>query len=131
MTHTTNHNGLTSHTVAPSVPVLDKRHVDYLKHNAAAVVVQNLLDGSVYFATTGDPYNDDELLVLLGYDEVVERARLMAKANGGKVPTSAQIAKAVNLDHFAMHARGEWPSYQSIVEMSAVLADVIDIRKGA
>lgn len=122
---------ITGHTPSLPAPVIDRRHIDYLLHNPHAAVLYDLTDGGVHLHTTRtDPFALDESLVLVTYDDVMARIT-EAMRRGGRKPSSAAIAKAINLDHFAMHARGEFPSLDELHDLLAEVAVVLPFSKGA
>lgn len=102
-------------------PKVDRDAVAFVMHNPAAVIVLDLEDGRIYPDTArrgaGDPFESPTLLVLVTHDDAMHHAK---EARGNL----ARITRLLNLELYALAARGEIPTS---AEVAAVLAELEQI----
>ena len=109
----------------PASPKVNRDDVAFLIENPAAVVVLDLVDGRIYPDTArrgaGDPFESPTLLVLATHEDAMHHAR-DAKGNLGR------ITRLLNLELYALNARGEIPT---AAEVEAVLAELAQFEADA
>lgn len=101
-------------------PKVTRDDVSFVMHNPAGVVVLDLTDQRIYpMLSTGavDPFESPSLLVLVTADD----ALFHAKEAHGNLP---RITRILNLELYALAARGEIPT---IEEVAAVVAELENI----
>lgn len=103
-------------------PKVDRDAVAFVMHQPAAVIVLDLETGRIYPDTArrgaSDPFESPTLLVLVTHDDAMHHAK-DARGNLGR------ITRLLNLELYALAARGEIPTS---AEVAAVLAELEHIE---
>lgn len=115
-----------------SYPKVTRSDVDYVLANPAAVIVLDLTTQRVYPVIAGlgaaDPFEAPNLLVLVTNADALHHLGEVA----GQRDVLGKVTKNVNLDLYALAARGEIPTAEELEQVLAELehfeAEILQFR---
>lgn len=105
-------------SLARTAPKVKRDDVAYLMNHRDAVIVLDLTSGTVYPSTSA-AFESPTLLVLVTFDDVMAHA-----ATAPKRDLLGRVTRIINLDLYALAARGEIPT---AAEVEAVLAELAQL----